>query len=87
MADTTPQVLSAMQVALSLPQLEDNHAFIRASYGFVVFSIISVAVVLFVIGVVFVVIFLFNMVAAIRHADREQRERRKLAAMKEGKEA
>jgi uncharacterized membrane protein len=76
-----------MQVGLTIPELSDQHAFLRASYVFVLFSIVSVVAVLALVGVVFVVTFFFNMVAAIRHADREQRERKKLAEAKSGKEA
>ncbi|KAL6705451.1 hypothetical protein ACN47E_006716 [Coniothyrium glycines] len=83
-------VLSAMQVGTGLKELEDNYAFLRASYVFVVFSIVSVGVVLAVVGLLFVVIFLFNMGAAIGHATSEQRTRAELARRKEqedGKEA
>ncbi|KAH7063890.1 hypothetical protein BKA63DRAFT_497165 [Paraphoma chrysanthemicola] len=81
-------VLSAMQVGTGLKELEDNHAFLKASYVFVVFSIVSVVAVLGVVGVIFVIIFLFNMIAAINHAKYEQRERKKLARDKaKGKEA
>lgn len=82
-------VLSAMQVGTSLGQLDKNTPFLEASYVFVVFSIVSVVAVLASVGVIFVFTFLFNMVAAIRHAGREQRERKELARRKEmvGKEA
>jgi uncharacterized membrane protein len=72
-------VLSAMQVGSGLSQLRDNHAFIGASYFFVVFCIVSVLAVLVIVGVIFCIIFLYNMVSAIRHASREQGERAKLA--------
>ncbi|KAF2028206.1 hypothetical protein EK21DRAFT_70242 [Setomelanomma holmii] len=81
-------VLSAMQVGTGLKELEDNYAFLRASYVFVVFSIVSVVAVLAVVGIIFVIIFLFNMVTAINHAKNEQRKREILANEKiEGKEA
>lgn len=80
-------VLSAMQVGTSLKQVEDSYAFLEASYVFVVFSIVSVVAVLAVVGVIFVVIFLFNMVASINHAKREQHKRKKLAEKKLAKEA
>jgi hypothetical protein len=82
-------VLSAMQVGTGLRELEDNHAFLRASYVFVVFSMVSVVAVLALVCFIFIVIFLVNMVLAISHAAREQRERKKLAKRKllEGKEA
>lgn len=80
-------VLSAMQVGTSLKELEDNHAFLRASYVFVVFSMVSVVAVLGLVGIIFVIVFFFNMVSAISHASREQRERQKLAELKAGKTA
>jgi uncharacterized membrane protein len=82
-------VLSAMQVGTGLKELEDNYAFLRATYVFVVFSMVSVVAILALVGLIFIVIFLFNMVAAIRHANHEQRKRKKLAEEKreEGKEA
>ncbi|KAF1917521.1 hypothetical protein BDU57DRAFT_528130 [Ampelomyces quisqualis] len=82
-------VLSAMQVGIGLRELEDNHAFLRASYVFVVFSMVSVVAVLAIVCFIFIVIFLVNMVLAISHAAREQRERKKLAKKKSlrGKEA
>ncbi|KAH7408748.1 hypothetical protein DE146DRAFT_713025 [Phaeosphaeria sp. MPI-PUGE-AT-0046c] len=80
-------VLSAMQVGTSLKELEDNYAFLRASYVFVVFSMVSVVAVLALVGIIFVIVFLFNMVSAISHASREQRERRKLAEYKARKTA
>lgn len=81
-------VLSAMQVGTSLKELTDNGPFLRASYVFVVFSMVSVVAVLAVVVFFFVGIFLFNMVTAIQHAKNEQRERKKLAKEKAaGKEA
>jgi hypothetical protein len=35
-------VLSAMQVGAGLKELEDNYAFLRASYVFVVFSMVRI---------------------------------------------
>lgn len=77
-------VLSAMQVGFSLPpgsygSLDSNQAFARASFVFVVFSMVSVAVVLGVVVAVFVWTFTFNMVVAVTHASSEQRKRRDLA--------
>jgi uncharacterized membrane protein len=82
-------VLSAMQVGQGTKELEDNYAFLRASYVFVVFSMISVVAVLALVCFIFVIIFLFNMVTAIRHAASEQDKRKKLAKQKGewGKEA
>ncbi|KAL5119282.1 hypothetical protein ACEQ8H_002769 [Pleosporales sp. CAS-2024a] len=73
-------VLSAMQVGTSLKELEDNYAFLRASYVFVVFSMVSVGAVLALVGMVFVIVFVFNMITAINHAKREQRKRKELAS-------
>ncbi|KAF2821572.1 hypothetical protein CC86DRAFT_373870 [Ophiobolus disseminans] len=80
-------VLSAMQVGTGLGELEDDRAFLRASYVFVVFSIVSVVAVLGVVGIIFVIIFLFNMVTAIQHAKNEQSARKKLALEKAEKGA
>jgi len=68
-----------MQAALvGVPPLKDSAYFCRASYGFVVFSIVSVAVVLGFVGI----IFFFNMAAAISHDKKERREQEKLAHRK-----
>ena len=75
-------VLSAMQVGTALDELNSSRAFMKGSYGVVVLSMISVAVVLGVVGLFFVGVFLFNMVSAIRHAGREQRKRRELQKRK-----
>ncbi|KAL1603141.1 hypothetical protein SLS59_004235 [Nothophoma quercina] len=75
-------VLSAMQVGTALDELSSSRAFMKGSYGVVVLSMISVAVVLGVVGLFFVGVFLFNMVSAIRHAGREQRKRRELQKQK-----
>jgi len=81
-------VLSAMQVGTGLKELEDNHAFLQASYVFVVFSIVSVVAVLAMVGIIFIFIFVFNMITAINHAKTVQSTRKKLARDKlEGKEA
>jgi uncharacterized membrane protein len=69
-----------MQVALvGVPPLKDSAYFRRVLYGFVVFSIVSVAVVLGFVGIIFFIIFFFNMAAAISHDKKERREREKLA--------
>ncbi|KAF2203503.1 hypothetical protein GQ43DRAFT_447366 [Delitschia confertaspora ATCC 74209] len=75
-------VLSAMQVGAGLPPLQDSVYFRRATYGFVVFSMISVAAILGLVGFIFVIIFLFNMVAAISHDKKERRERKKKSQQK-----
>lgn len=77
-------VLSAMEVSFSLPStspvsLENDQAFVQAAFVFVVFSMISVLVILAFVVVIFVGTFAFNMVMAISHAGSEQRKRRELA--------
>jgi hypothetical protein len=72
-------ILSAMQVGVSVPQLQGKQAFDNASYGFVVFSIVMVAALVLFIGGLFVVIYIYNMFAAITHANKEARRRTKLA--------
>lgn len=72
-------VLSAMQVGVSVSPLKDDEAYRKATYGFVVFSMMSVAFVLAFVSVLFTLIFIFNMVAAIAH-DRQQRKDRGLLA-------
>ena len=78
-------VLAAMQVGASVEPLSSNAAFLKTCYIFVVFSMASVAVVLGIVGVVFVVVYLFNMVAAIRHAQMKGAERKRKALAKRGK--
>ncbi|KAF2648249.1 hypothetical protein K491DRAFT_255256 [Lophiostoma macrostomum CBS 122681] len=70
-------VLAAMQVGAAVEPLSKNQAFLNVTYGFVVFSIVSVAAVLGLVGTIFVIIFVFNMGAAILHANRENRNRKK----------
>ena len=72
-------VLSAMQVGVAVPPLNDDPTFQQASYGFVVFAITSVAVLLGFVGITFVIIFFFNMAAAISHEKSERLNREKLA--------
>ncbi|CAA9963175.1 hypothetical protein PTMSG1_06543 [Pyrenophora teres f. maculata] len=84
-------VLSAMQVGLSFPadsssSLQNSYAFIRAAFVFVVFSMVSVVVVLAFVTIIFIGIFAFNMVAAISHARTEQRKRKQLARQKEDRD-
>ena len=82
-------VLSAMQVGTGLEDLNDRYTFLRASYVFVVLSMVSVIAVLGFVSVLFVAIFLYNMVSAIRQAAGVQKERQRLAAQRkeEKKEA
>ncbi|KAF2187369.1 hypothetical protein K469DRAFT_725395 [Zopfia rhizophila CBS 207.26] len=78
-------VLSAMQVGAGVPSLQDNDMFLRASYGFVIFSMVSVAFILCAVGIIFFIIFFFNMAAAISHDKKERREREKLAQVRKNK--
>jgi uncharacterized membrane protein len=72
-------ILSAMQVGTTVPGLEGNGGFTRACYGFVVFSIVVVAALLAFVAAIFFIVFVYNMFAAIGHASRRERRRRKLA--------
>jgi uncharacterized membrane protein len=76
-------VLSAMQVGTALDELSSSRAFMKGSYGVVVLSMVSVAAVLSIVGLFFVGVFLFNMVAAIRHAASKEKERRRVRKEKE----
>jgi hypothetical protein len=78
-------VLSAMQVGSIVPPLNNNQAFQRATYGFVVLSIVLVVFFLGLIALLFVSTFLFNMVAAISHSRRKRLEREQLARHRNGK--
>jgi hypothetical protein len=69
-------VLSAMQVGTGLGRLHGDEMFLTASYGFVLFSILIVVVVLGAVGVLFVGVFLYNMGMAIWHAKSEQQKRK-----------
>jgi len=68
-----------MQVGVTVHGLENNAVFNRASYGFVIFSIVMVAALLAGVGTIFVCVFLHNMVAAISHAHNEEKRRKNLA--------
>ncbi|RLM00089.1 hypothetical protein CFD26_107095 [Aspergillus turcosus] len=72
-------VLSAMQVAAAVPRLNDNAAFQDTTYGFVILSIVVVAVFLGVLGTLFSGIYVFNMFAAISQCRRERIKREQLA--------
>lgn len=72
-------VLSAMQVAAAVPRLNGNATFQDTTYGFVVLSIVVVAVFLGVLGMLFSGIYVFNMVAAISQCRRERIKREQLA--------
>ena len=72
-----------MQVGLSFPSstattLEENYSFIRASYVFVVFSMVSVVAVLAFVVIIFVWTFVYNMIMAITHSRNEQRRKKEL---------
>lgn len=79
-------VLSAMQVGSIVPPLNDNRVFQRATYGFVIFSIMMVVFFLGFIGIIFVWTFLFNMVAAVSHSRQKRLERGQLRRKREEKE-
>jgi uncharacterized membrane protein YdbT with pleckstrin-like domain len=73
-----------MEVSFNLPStspesLENEQAFLRASYLFVIFSMVSVVAILAFVLAIFVWTFTFNMIMAITHAGSEQRRRRELA--------
>ena len=72
-------ILSAMQVGIAVNGLQDNAAFNKASYGFIIFSMVLVAALLGSVGGVFITVFFYNMVAAIRHMHRAASERAELA--------
>ncbi|KAF7122202.1 hypothetical protein CNMCM5793_000159 [Aspergillus hiratsukae] len=72
-------VLSAMQVAAAVPRLNGNAAFQDTTYGFVILSIVVVAVFLGVLSTLFTGIYVFNMFAAISQCRRERIKREKLA--------
>lgn len=76
-------VLAAMQVGATIQPLNTNTAFLQASYGFSVFSIISVAVIVGFVGVMFVTIFLINMFLAIWNEKKKRKDRELLAQEKE----
>lgn len=78
-------VLSAMQVGAGVDPLQGNDLFRRTCYGFVVFSIVSVAAVLALIAFIFCVIFFFNMVSAIMHAKNTRRLRKRKALERKNK--
>jgi uncharacterized membrane protein len=80
-------VLGAMQVGVSVSPLQEDEAFRKSTYGFVVFSILSVAVILALVGVVFAVVFFFNMAAAISHDNDMRRKRAEKARLKKNEEA
>ncbi|EON62934.1 hypothetical protein W97_02160 [Coniosporium apollinis CBS 100218] len=77
-------VLSAMQVGVAVPPLNEDSAFKAVSYGFVVFSIALVLFMLVFVGVIFMIIFFFNMVVAVRHVETEKRRRKKFLDEKKG---
>ncbi|KAF1970739.1 hypothetical protein BU23DRAFT_556461 [Bimuria novae-zelandiae CBS 107.79] len=71
-------VLAAMQVGATVNPLQDDNAFLTTCFGFVVFSMVSVAAVLGIVGAIFLFIFFFNMVDAItsvKHWTRRRQNR------------
>lgn len=75
-------ILSAMQVGTNLQGLEDNRAFQRASYVFVVFSLVSIAALLAMGGFVYLMLSLYNLWAAFRKSMIEQKVWHKIAQQK-----
>jgi hypothetical protein len=71
-------VLSAMQVGTGIPNMSTNETFKKASFGFVIFSCLLVAVVLLYVIFIFAYIFFFNMVVASTSSIQEQKRRNKL---------
>lgn len=69
-------VLSAMQVVSNLPPLNNNHSFQRAAYGFSVFTMSLVVFAIVLLLVFFSSVFFYNMVAAIRHSQRDRAYRK-----------
>jgi hypothetical protein len=78
-------VLAAMQVGASVDPLDSDKGFLKSCYIFVVFAMVSVAAVLGVVGLIFVIIYLFNMVAAISHAQKMRAQRKKKARERQSK--
>jgi hypothetical protein len=72
-------VLSAMQVGVSISPLQENRAFLDVSYGFVVFSMVSVGAILVVVGSIFATVFFVNMGLAISHDNNTRRKRARMA--------
>jgi succinate dehydrogenase/fumarate reductase cytochrome b subunit len=79
-------ILSAMQVGTTVMDLTHNTAFNKASFGFVVFSIVMVAALLVFVGTIFVAVFLYNMVAAISHKNSAAKWRKKLSEARKNKD-
>lgn len=77
-------VLAAMQVGVSVDPLQKSVPFGRASYGFVVFSMVLVAFALGCITILFASIFFINMILAIKHDKVQRHEREKLAKQRKG---
>lgn len=71
-------ILSAMQVGISIPDFQHKSAFTQATFGFVVYSITQVAALVLFLGALFVGVFLYNMVAAISHAKKQEKRRNAL---------
>lgn len=72
-------ILSAMQVATSVPPLDTDETFQKVEYGFVVFSIVLVVAFLVLVALVCTWIFVFNMFKAIMHHRSMRLEREELA--------
>jgi uncharacterized membrane protein len=71
-----------VQVGVAIDPLGQNATFNRATYGFVIFSMVLVVAVLAFVATVFIIVFLFNMIAAILDSHKVQRERAEKAKAK-----
>ncbi|PGH21533.1 hypothetical protein AJ80_03201 [Polytolypa hystricis UAMH7299] len=71
-------ILSAMQVATSVPPLDEHPTFQKVEYGFVIFSIVLVVAFLVLVALVCTWIFVYNMFKAILHYRSMRLEREEL---------
>ena len=76
-------VLSAFQVGLGTDHLRDSHAFSRAAYGFVVFSIAAPLLSVAVVGAALVGLFVINLIATLAY----QRKRVRRIANAQGRQS
>ncbi|KAF9774896.1 hypothetical protein IL306_007058 [Fusarium sp. DS 682] len=58
-------LVTAMQVGLATPQLGENYAFQRVSYGFTIFSIVAPVGFVLVVALLLILFFFYNWVAAV----------------------
>ena len=72
-------VLSAMQVGTGLETLGNNKTFLNASYGIALFSMVCVLAIVTAVAIINTFLSVYNGLAAITQANRDQWKRRKLA--------